>query len=161
MTISSNLAQKLMEFDPLSEIAYYPWNINDTKILYGDPLTHLRDIEYVICKYNFTQVKLFHSLASGGVFVNNRNQSGTIEVGIANWSISVGRIEMASLTGIPYQLHITDLISVGTSNVVATKCKQTDTPEWKREAAPGIKIYTFETPKLVITQGIHSPFITF
>lgn len=160
-TISKNLAQKLMEYDPLAEINYYPWNIKDTVILYGDPLTYLRDIEYIICKHNHPQTKLFPSLAGGGVFVSNRNQTGTIEIGVANFSISVGRIEMASLTGIAFPINSQDMKSGGTSSVVATACRQTDTPEWRRAALPEIKIYTFETPRLVITQGIHLPFITF
>jgi hypothetical protein len=161
MTITKQLATKIMEFDPLAEITYYPWNINDTKVMFADPLTHIRDIEYVICKHNNPQTKMFSSLAGGGVFVSNRNQSGTIEIGVANFSISVGRIELSGLTGIPFPITIQDIVSAGTSSVIGTACKQTDTPEWKRAAAPEIKIYTFETPRLLIAQGIHLPFITF
>ena len=159
--ISKALAQKISEYVPGIEVAYYPWNINDTKVIYGDPLSHIKDVEYVSCRFNRPQTKLFKSLGSSGVFVSNRNQSGIIEIGIANWSLSVGQIELAGLTGIPFPITIQDLLSGGTSSVIATACKQTDTPEWKRAAAPEIKVFTFETPRLLIQQGIHLPFITF
>jgi len=57
-------------------------------------------------------------------------------------------------TGIPFPIAVTDLDSAGTSTVIASACRLIGTPEWRRSRLPGIKIYTFGTPMLKISDGL-------
>jgi hypothetical protein len=151
------LINTLAKHEPLDQLAYLPYSINDVAVAFGAPPAPIVSLDYVFARHNAPQNKMFSSLTGSGVFVVNANQSGIVEFGIMNGSISAGVIEVAQTLGIPFPITITDLSSGGTSSVLATACREVETPEWRREAFPGVRVYTFETPRLLIFHGIRLP----
>lgn len=141
------------------EIQYTRWNFNDTKIVVGAPPFPLDGLDFITARYAAPQAKLFKCLTGGGIFASNVNQSGIIEIGIAQWAVGNGSFQIADLTGIPFPVMIEDIASGGTSTVIASACRQTDKPAWTRQAIPGVYTYTFETPRILISHGIHLPFV--
>lgn len=133
---------------------FRPYDIRRTVITYGIPPIPLRGIQYVFARHNVQQNKLIMGLSGQGVFVSNQNQSGIIEFGILNGSVACAEIELMELTGIPMPIVLTDLDTDGTSTVLASGCRRTGSPEWRRELLPGIDVYTFETPLLLISDGL-------
>jgi len=157
MSGMSDLVKIMASKNLVPEIAYLPHSISDIKIIYGVPPVPIIGLNYIWAKHNVPQVKLFKCLTSSGVFGSNLNTSGIIEIGILDGSLSCGGIQIMGLTGIPFPIIVTDLNSGGTSTVVATACRQAGTPEWRKEAFVGVQIFTFETPRLLISQGIKLP----
>lgn len=151
------IAKLLGKFDQLQQIDFLPYSINDIDIKYGVPPVPVIGLHRVSARYQNNQKKLFKSLTGGGVFASNANQSGFIEFEILNGSPTCGGVQLMSLTGIPFPITVVDLNSGGTSTVISSACQQTVTPEWRKEATPGTIIYTFETPRLLISQGVRLP----
>jgi hypothetical protein len=154
-----SLLKALADHSPSEEIVYTPYRITDNKITYGIPPIQICGLDHISARHNFPQTGLFMSLTGAGVFASNRNQSGIIEIGLLDGSISCGGIEAMALTGIPFPIAIVDVSSAGTSGVLATACRQVETPEWRREATAGVAVYTFKTPRLIMSHGFHLPAI--
>jgi len=138
-------------------IAYLPYDINDTKIFYGVPPVKMGGFDFVSARHTNPQSQLVMSLGGGGVFVENINKAGVIEIGLLNGALSAAAIQIMELTGIPTPITITDLSSKGTSTVFGAACKLIGTPEWRRDLQPSLTIYTFECPNLLVSQGVRLP----
>lgn len=156
---SAKLAKILDALSSSPEVQYTRWNFNDTKIALGAPPFPLDGLDSIVVRHAAPQAKLFQCLTGGGVFASNANQSGTITIGVAQWAIANGAFQIANLTGIPFPVIIEDISSGGTGTVIATACRQTENPDWVRRALPEVYMYTFSTPRLLISHGIHMPFI--
>lgn len=136
------------------------YSFNDTNVMIGAPmLTSLVGLEFVAARHVNQQTKRFQCLSGRGVFASNVNMAGVIEIGMLRGSPSQATIGMAQLMGIPFPIHCLDRGSGGTAQVIATGCQLVQTPEWKREALPGIIVYTFETTRLFILHGMQLPYI--
>ncbi|MCK5610778.1 hypothetical protein KAR91_53390 [Candidatus Pacearchaeota archaeon] len=135
-------------------VDYLPYNINDTIVTYGTPPIPLKGLEYVMATHNNAQVRLIMSLTAKGVFVGNLNGAGIIEVGLMADCASAGAIQAYSFTGVPMPIFSTDAKTGGTSLVAAAECRLIKTPPWRRALAPGITIFTFSTPRLIINHGV-------
>jgi hypothetical protein len=94
------------------------------------------------------------SLTGKGVFCGNLNNSGIIEVGVMADSADAGAIQAFALLGVPMPFFATDIKTAGTSFVAASDCKLIQTPEWRRSLVPGVSIFTFSTPLLIIKHGV-------
>jgi hypothetical protein len=151
------LLSALSEHYPGDQILYMPYDIRDTKIAYGTPAIPISGLDHVIVKHRAARTKLVMGLSGTGSFVDNINMAGSVEIGILAGSVTGGGIEMAGLTGIPFPILISDLSSGGTSGILASACRLTVTPDWRREATPGVDVYVFETPRLLISRGLHLP----
>lgn len=151
--MSASLIKKIKELFG-NRVNYRPYNIRSTEIMYGTPPTPILGLAYVFARHNRPQTKLIMGFTGTGPFVSNNNSSGIIEIGIMTGSASCAGIEVMDLTGIPFPIIVTDKDSGGTSTVVASACRRTDTPEWRRDKLPGISIFTFSTPRLLISDGL-------
>lgn len=160
MGISADQLAKLLGVHPESlQLELLAYSFNDTKVLIGAPLKPLLGLEYVSARHLNPQTKRFQCLSGRGVFASNTNQAGIIEIGLLRGSPAQGSIELAQLSGIPYPIIMQDIASGGSSQVVATACQMTSTPEWKREAVPGVNVFTFETTRLFIAHGLQLPYL--
>lgn len=139
------------------KVDYVPYDIENTKIYYGVPPFKIGGFDYVFARRNNPETGMIMGLTGTGVFVDNINKSGIIEIGLQNGSLSGGAMQIANLTGIPFPITITDTSSKGTSTVLGTACRLTKTPEWRRALFPSLTIYTLETPNLLISQGVRIP----
>ena len=157
--MSTKLAQILDYLRAGPQIQYTKWNFNDTKIVVGAPPMPLDGLDFIIARHKAPQTKMFSCLTSKGVFASNSNQAGIIEIGVAQWAITNGAFQLADLTGIPFPVVTEDISSGGTSSVIASACRQTERPDWRRAAIPEVYTYTFETPRMIVSHGIHLPFI--
>jgi hypothetical protein len=137
-----------------SNINYRPYNIKNTQFLYGAPPVPITGLQYVFAKHDYAQTKLVKCLTGKGIFVSNQSKSGLIELALMQGSPTCAGIQIVDFTGIPFPILITDLDSGGTSTVIASACRRVDTPEWRREAMPGLSIFTFATPRLLISDGL-------
>ena len=137
-----------------AEPNYRPYSIKSTEILIGLPPFPVIGLQYVFARHNATQKRLIMGLSGQGVHVANRNQSGVIELGILQGSVTGAGIQVIELTGIPYPIAMVDTDTGGTSSVLAVDCQRVGTPEWRREALPGIDVYTFDTPALILSDGL-------
>jgi hypothetical protein len=136
------------------DVDYLPYNINDTTVTVGTPPVPMSGLSYVLAAYRTTQNRLIMSLTGSGIFCGNRNNSGVIEIGLMADCASVGAISAMALTGIPLPIFSTDSKTTGTSFVAAGACKPIKTPDWRRDLAPGVTIFTFHTPRLIISHGV-------
>ena len=158
MTLDAKaLAQTLGVFPKTNDMVLKPYSFNDTKVIFGAPPFPLVGLEYVMARHVNQQTKRFQCLSGRGVFASNVNQSGIIELGFLRGSPSQFDVQLAQLSGVPFPIVLMDLASGGSSQVVATGCQLTETPEWRREALPGINVYTFETTRLFVAHGIQLP----
>lgn len=138
-------------------VNYLPYDISQIVITYGVPPIPIRGLEYVWAKHNNPQKKLVMSLNGKGVFVSNNNTSGIIEIALLGESVSCAGIQAMGLTGIPFPIAISDMTTGATSSVLASACQLVETPEWRREKMPSLNIFTFATPKLIISNGLRLP----
>ena len=136
---------------------YMPYDISKVTVAIGAPVNVVKGLDYVVAAHFNNQTSMVMSLTSKGVFIGNKNMSGFIEFGILGESISGGMIQLTELTGIPFPIFITDVTTGGTSFVIGSACRQVATPEWRRELSPNTNIYTFSTPRLVISNGVRLP----
>jgi hypothetical protein len=137
-----------------AEIPYQPYDFSNVSVLVGTPPLKITGLQYILSRHNAPQTTLVMSLTGGGVFLGNHNMSGIIELGILSGTVSGAAIQMINLAGIPFPVAITDDASGGTSTVLASGCRRVGTPEWRRSAVTGIDIYTFETPRLLLSDGL-------
>lgn len=138
----------------ISGTDYLAYNINDTKVAVGLPPVPMVGIEYVSASMLNNQVTRMSTLNNKGVFVSNGNMAGVVEIGLLSESASVGAIQAYSLVGLPIPIYSTDIKTAGTSFIFADACRVVKTPQWKRAAAPGITIFSFETNRLIISHGL-------
>lgn len=131
-----------------------PYSIAKIDIFYGAPPVPVVGLHYIFARHNVPQTRLIMSLNSSGVFAGNNNKSGIIEMGIMNGSLTCAGFQLMDTTGIPFPIIAVDRTSGGSSQVVASACRRVNTPEWRRAALPGIDIYTFETPRLYMFDGL-------
>ena len=150
--MTANLLRKIN--DLVGDVNYIPYNITDTVVLLGTPQVPITGMEYVFARHDAPQTIMVKSLNGKSVFVDNNNKTGTIEFGLLAGTLANGQIEILNLTGIPFPINIVDTKTGGTSRVLGTACKLVATPEWRREALPGINIYTFQCTRLSISHGI-------
>lgn len=137
------------------EVDYLPYNIREQKIFYGAPPIEIKNgLQYVFARLKEPRSKLIMGLNAKGVFVNNLNTSGVVEIALMNGVASCGVIQSINATGIPLPITGVDLQSGGTSGFLATACRLVATPEWRRGKFPGLSIFTFETERLIISGGI-------
>lgn len=142
-----------------NEIPIEAYRFTDSKVLLGVPPAPLVGLDYLSVRYISPRTKRFSCLSGKSTFVSNVNKSGVVEIGMMAGSLSQGFIDVNEILGVPYPIIIDDLMSGGTSQVIANQCRLVETPHWKRQAAPELTIYTFETAELDIAQGIRLPFI--
>lgn len=136
---------------------YRPYSPNDIVISAGLPPVLVSGWDYVFAHYNKPQTKRFGNLGGRGRFVNNIDKSGIIEIGILQGAIAGGILDVLSSVGIAIPIVLIDIGSGGTSGVLATSCCRVETPEWRREAIPGIIPFTFEATFMAISSGIQLP----
>lgn len=149
----SELTKQIQEMFS-DEPNFRPYNIKNNIILYGAPPVPFKGINYLYSRYNNPQTKLVMCLKGTGIFVSNRDQSGIIEVGILDGSVSCAGIQVMESTGIPFPIAVIDTDSGGLSSIAASACRRVGTPEWRRDKVVGIKTFTFETPRLFISDGL-------
>ena len=135
-------------------VDYVPYDLDNVKIMYGLPPFKVGGFDYVFASRLSPDARLVMSLNNTGVFVNNQNKSGIIEIGLLNGCFSSGLIQIANAVGIPFPVVITDTSTLGTSTVLGTACRAVETPEWRRELFPSLTVYTLWTPRLLISQGV-------
>jgi len=137
-----------------NEVDYIPHDIRDVLVLYGLPPVPVYGLEYVFARHNEPQTRLVMSLTGKGVFVPNQNKSGVIEFAVLNGTVTGAGIQIVEMLGMPFPMVITDKSSGGLSTVVALSARLIGTPEWRREALPGLDIYTFACDDLFISTGL-------
>lgn len=159
MGLDVTAVARLLEsyFTGENEIVLTPYDFNDTKVLLGVPPTPLIGLDYISAKLVNRKAKRFQCLTGSATFCNNVNLAGVIELGMLSGSLSQGHIQINDFTGIPFPILIQDNSSGGTSTVVGTGCSLIETPEWRRDAVPGLTIWTFEVDRLLISHGVHMP----
>jgi hypothetical protein len=143
--------------DVFDRLAYAPHNMSKVRLFYGVPPVPISGLYYVWAKHDNPQTVLKMGLDSKGRFIPNKNQSGTIEFALIDGSVSNGIFQLAILTGIPFPIVSYDTQSAGTSFVAAGAAKRVATPEWRKEKAIGMQIYTFKTQVLITSTGIKKP----
>jgi len=153
--MNKELLNKLNEL--VGKVNYLPYNIADTSIVLGTPQVPMVGVEYVWARYDAQQTTMIKSLNGKSIFVSNNNRTGTIEFGLLDGTASNGAVEILNLTGIPFPINIVDSKTGGTSRVLGTACRLIATPEWRRDAIPGVNIYTFSCARLEVNQGIRLP----
>jgi hypothetical protein len=136
---------------------YRAYSPTDIVISAGIPPILISGWDYVFARYNKPQIKRFPNLGGRGRFVNNIDKSGIIEIGILQGAIAGGILDILSSIGIAIPILLIDIGSGGTSGVLSTSCCRTETPEWRREAIPGIIPFTFEATFMTISSGIQLP----
>lgn len=141
------------------EIDYQHYCLNDTHVKLGIPPIDARGVDFVAARYLAAQNTLFQCLTGKGVFASNENTSGVIELGVLNGSVTQGHIDIMQLTGIPFPINLADTSSGGTSVVTATGCRMLEIPEWRRDAFPGVVVYTFTSSRMYINHGLRLPVI--
>jgi len=140
-----------------NEIVLTPYDFNDTTVLLGVPPVPLIGLDYISAKLVNKISMRFQCLTGKAAFCSNVNLAGVIELGMLAGSLSQGHIQINDFVGIPYPILIQDKSSGGTSMIAGTGCKLVETPEWRRDAVPGLTIWTFEADRLFISHGIHLP----
>jgi hypothetical protein len=153
----SNALAKILAGNDLGKLAYAPHSMAKVQLYYGAPPSLLSGIEYVFASFDNAQTVLKMGLDGGGRYIPNRNQSGTIEFAIIDGTLSNGIVQLALETGIPYPIYVIDTQSEGTSFLHAETCTRVSTPEWRKERAIGMQLYTFQTKKLIMSAGVKSP----
>ena len=139
------------------DLHYLPYDISKVDVSYGTPPNVVKGLEYVFARHFNPQTQMVMSLTGKGVFVGNNNMSGVIEFAVLGESVSSGMVQLSELAGIPFPIFITDRTTGGTSFVIGTACRQVATPDWRRELLPNLNIYTFSTPRLIMSNGVRLP----
>ena len=137
-----------------ANINYTPYNIARTDVWYGMPPLPIEGIAHIRAQYTAPRTKMVQSLTGKGVHVDNSNTGGIVELGVMAGSVSGGAIQVMGLLAQPFPLIIEERTSAGSATVVATACRLADTPVWRREATPGIDVYTFTAPLMAIVGGM-------
>jgi len=136
------------------KVNYVPWNIEDVEIFYGVPPILIQGVDAVRAYRSNPAQRFVPSLTGRGVFVQNQNWSGIIEVDLLNASASCAAIEALELIGIPFPLAVVDKTTNGLGSAIGTSCRVVGTPHWHRAKMPGLYTYTFAATNLVILNGM-------
>lgn len=131
---------------------FIPYDITKVQVVYGVPSMPVIGLDYVFAKRNRPDKTLVMGLTGQGRYLSNRNNSGTIEIGLLDGSPSQAGFELAALSGIPFPMAVYDRDCL-LSGVVAISCVLIETPEWRRELFPGVVPYTFAADNLKISHG--------
>ncbi len=152
----SNIAliAQLLKVAGDENINYEPYDLRQIDVFYGLPPIPIKGISYINAQYTAPRTKLVSSLNGGGVHVDNSNIGGVVELGVMAGSVSGGAIQVMGLLAQPFPIIIEERTSGGSATVVATECRLADTPVWRREARPGIDVYTFTAPLIAIVNGM-------
>jgi hypothetical protein len=137
-------------------VDYVPHDINDVMVMVGVPPIRVRGLEYVMAQRSVSPQKLHMCLTGNGTFTRNTNQSGIIEIAVLAKTLSVTMLELINI-GIAWPIAITDTGTAGLSTVLADKAMRVATPEWRKGKFPGLDIFTFATPRLIISHGTQLP----
>lgn len=140
-----------------NDVVLLPYDFNDTKVLLGVPPVPLIGLDYISARPLSRKAKRFQCLTGSATFVHNISLAGVIELGMLSGSMSQGHIQVNDFAGIPFPILIQDISSGGTSTVIGTGCQLIETPEWRRDAVPGLTIWTFEADRLLVSHGVHLP----
>ena len=140
----------------VGKVHYLPYSIGDTVVLLGTPQVPIEGLQYVWASFDAPQRVMVKSLNAKCIWVPNNNKTGTIEFALLPGTVSNGVVELLTLTGIPFPINILDNSTLGTSRVLGASCQLTTTPEWRREALPGLNVYTFSTNRLDIAHGVRA-----
>jgi hypothetical protein len=135
-------------------INYEAYNFADTQAFYGIPPIPLRGLKRITADYTAPRARLFNCLTGSGVHVDNINTSGVIELEFMAGSVSGAAIQVMAETKQPLPIFIIDTKSGGTSTLIAPECRLIATPPWKREASPGVDIYTFSSVRMTKLIGV-------
>ncbi len=154
MSIIQLTAQLLKTFASGGDINYEPYDMRKVRVFYGLPPIPINGLAYITAQFKAPRTRDVDCLSGDGVIVDNSNKSGTIELGLMSGSVSAGAIQVTGYMQQPFPLIIEDESSGGTSTVVAPACRLADTPVWRREARPGIDVYTFTAPRMAIVHGM-------
>lgn len=138
----------------VGQLHYAPYNIEDILVSIGLPPVPIVGLHYIIARYNRDRSRLRNDLRGGGVFVNNLNSSGVVEIGLLSESASAATIVTYARAGVAFPIASTDTQTLGTSSIAATECKLIRTPEWRRDRTVGVTVFTFETPRLLVNHGL-------
>lgn len=150
--MSKNLIKQLNEL--VGSPNYTPYNLKQTIVSVGVPQIPIKGLHSFSAWHTSSRRRLVMSMTGDGVFVHNKNTAGVVEISILAGSASCAEIQIMQLTGIPFPIVAVDTKSNGTSSAVATACQLIQTPPWRRGRTPGITVYTFETPRLVLSHGV-------
>jgi len=150
----SELIKQINKLQP-RDVNYIPYNLKkDTIITYGTPPVPIVGLESFSATYLQPRSKLVMCLTGKGVFVSNQNRSGLIELVLLSGSVSCGAIQALEAVGIPMPLGAIDNKSAGTSFMLGSACRLIQTPPWRRAARPDRVVFTFHTPRLIVSTGI-------
>ncbi len=130
------------------------YDIGGIKILYGVPPVKVVGLQYIFARHDAPRTQLFKCLTGGGTFVSNLSSAAIIEIGVLTGSATCAGIEVMEMTGIPWPIAVTDLGTGGSSSVLASACRRTDTPEWRRGAVSGLSVFTFACARTIISDGL-------
>lgn len=135
-------------------INYVPYDIRDTHVFYGIPPVPMVGINRVLARYTSPSTRLVNCLTTKGVHATNKNKSGIIELEIMSGSVSGGAIQVIGYMNQPVPLFIEDTKTGGTSTIIAPECRLAETPAWRREATPGVDVWTFTSTTMTIIHGM-------
>ncbi len=154
MDIFGTLITQLNLLDA-GKVNYIPYSFaDDIRIMVGTPPVRIVGLDSIACGMLNPPSKLVMSLNNTGIFVNNLNQAGFIELTLLDGSFSSGAIQAIEYLGIPFPIAVVDTASGGTSRVLGTACRRVNTPTWRRSLRPGRVVFTFHTPRLLLFNGI-------
>jgi hypothetical protein len=154
MSIEALTVQLLKALAADSNVNYEPYNLRDTQVFYAIPPIPITGIDTIRAHYTAPQTRMIPSLVGGGIHVDNINTSGYVELGMMAGSVSGGAIQVMAAMKQPFPIIIEDGKSGGSGTVVATECRLGVTPPFRREALPGIDLYTFTAAKIAIVPGM-------
>ena len=148
------LIARLIQAAGNDNINYQPYDLRKTDVFYGLPPVEIKGLAYVNAQYTAPRTEMVQSLTGGGVHVDNANKGGVVELGVMNGSVSGGAIQAMGFLSVPFPIIIEESTSGGTATVVATACRLADIPVFRREANPGVDVYTFTAPLMSIVTGM-------
>ncbi len=134
---------------------YIQYDFTNVKVSIGLPPVPLKGLDYVTARLDNPPTSRIMSLTGAGIFVNNQNTSGTIEIACQGSSAASSTIELMNLTGIPYPISLIDTgTTAGMGQVIGTACRRVGTPDWRRSKFPDLDLFTFQCVRLFISNGL-------
>lgn len=136
------------------EVSYAPYSMEGVTLLAGVPPVPLSAIESIVVYRDNPKTMMQMCLTGNGVFVNNRNLSGQIELTFMRESAASAVLQLFDLAGVPIPMYGTDGGTNGTSFFTTPACRQVQTPVWRKARKNGLAVLTFQAPKLIISAGV-------
>ena len=139
MTIIALTAQVLKAVASIGahNVNYKPYNISHTDVFYGLPPVPITGINSIRAVNTAPQTRMVPSLTGGGVHLDNINKSGLVEIGVMSGSVAGGAIQVMAAFKVPFPIIIEDSQSGGSSTVVATECRLSETPNGDEKQRQG------------------------